>query len=94
MCYGGKDLARAFRTVRQLLGPFPDMRLMVSGGVNASNVAEYASLGVTGICLGSAYLGALLTGKGKKVLVKEMQQFVKLVARAQATKNTIRKRGK
>jgi 2-dehydro-3-deoxyphosphogluconate aldolase/(4S)-4-hydroxy-2-oxoglutarate aldolase len=88
------DLAGGPYFIRQMQGPFPEVRFMVSGGVNLKNVQEYVRVGVTGICLGSAYLGALLTGKGKKVLVKEMQQFVKLVARAQATKNTIRKRGK
>jgi len=75
-------------------GPFPDVRFMVSGGVNLKNVSEYVHAGVLGICLGSAYLGGLLAGKGKKQFVKEMQQFVKLVAKAQATKPAARKRKK
>ena len=64
---------------------------MVSGGVNLKNVAEYVEVGVTGICLGSAYLGNLLVEKGKKQFVKEMQQFVKLVAKAQEKKSAIEK---
>jgi len=50
--------------------------------------------GVTGICLGSAYLGGLLSGKGRKPFIKEMQQFVKLVTQAQSNKATPRKRAK
>jgi 2-keto-3-deoxy-6-phosphogluconate aldolase len=75
-------------------GPFPDVRFMVSGGVNLKNVQDYVQAGVTGICLGSAYLGGLLAAKGKKLFVKEMQQFLKLVAQAQSKKTPTRKRGK
>jgi hypothetical protein len=56
------------------------------------NVAEYVEVGVTGICLGSAYLGNLLAGKSKKEFVKEMQRFVKSVATAQEKKTPSRKR--
>lgn len=88
------DLVGGPYFIRQMNGPFPDARFMVSGGVNLRNVQEYVRVGVTGICLGSAYLGALLAGKGKKAFVKEMQQFVKRVAQAQGKKTTTRKRGK
>jgi 2-keto-3-deoxy-6-phosphogluconate aldolase len=56
---------------------------MVSGGVTFKNVAEYVALGVTGICLGSAYLDNLLAERGKKIFVKEMQRFANAVAKAQ-----------
>lgn len=78
------DLAGGPYFIRQMQGPFPEARFMVSGGVSLKNVAEYVQAGVTGICLGSAYLEALLATKGTKTFVKEMQQFVKLVAKAQA----------
>jgi len=45
-------------------------------------------VGVTGICLGSAYLGNLLAEKGKKGFGKEMQKFVDLVAKTQSKKPT------
>ena len=77
--------------IRQMQGPFPEARFMVSGGVSLKNVAEYVNAGVTGICLGSAYLGGLLAEKGKKSFVKEMQQFVKRVAKARQEKSTARK---
>jgi 2-dehydro-3-deoxyphosphogluconate aldolase/(4S)-4-hydroxy-2-oxoglutarate aldolase len=88
------DLAGGPYFIRQMQGPFPDVRFMVSGGVNLKNVQDYVQAGVTGICLGSAYLGALLTAKGKKPFVREMQKFVKLVAQAQSKKFPARKRSK
>jgi 2-dehydro-3-deoxyphosphogluconate aldolase / (4S)-4-hydroxy-2-oxoglutarate aldolase len=88
------DLAGGPYFIRQMQGPFPDVRFMVSGGVNLKNVQDYVQAGVTGICLGSAYLGSLLAKNGKKSFMKEMQQFVKLVALAQSKKSTARKGGK
>ena len=80
------DLVGGPYFIRQMQGPFPDVRFMVSGGVSLKNVTEYVQAGVIGICLGSAYLGNLLVAKGKKQFVKEMEKFVKLVAQAQRKK--------
>jgi 2-dehydro-3-deoxyphosphogluconate aldolase/(4S)-4-hydroxy-2-oxoglutarate aldolase len=80
------DLAGGPHFIRQMQGPFPEVRFMVSGGVSLKNLADYVHVGVTGICLGSAYLGNLLVEEGKKRFVKEMQQFVNLVAKAQKKK--------
>jgi len=77
------DLVGGPYFIRQMQGPFPEVRFMVSGGVSLKNVTEYVEVGVTGICLGSAYLGNLLAEKGKQRFIKEMQQFVRLVAKAQ-----------
>jgi len=85
------DLAGGPYFIRQMQGPFPEARFMVSGGVNLKNVTEYVKIGVTGICLGSAYLGTLLA-KGKKPFVREIQQFVKLVATARAQKLPTKKK--
>jgi 2-dehydro-3-deoxyphosphogluconate aldolase/(4S)-4-hydroxy-2-oxoglutarate aldolase len=76
------DLVGGPSFIRQVQAPFPDVRFMVSGGVSLTNVSEYVQAGVTGICLGSAYLGNLLAEKGKKRFVMEMQKFVRLVAEA------------
>ena len=83
----GADLVKIFpadcaggpRFVRQILGPFPDARLMVSGGVDESNVKEYAALGVTGICIGSAKLRDSLAKSGRNGLAKYVRNFVELV---------------
>jgi 2-dehydro-3-deoxyphosphogluconate aldolase / (4S)-4-hydroxy-2-oxoglutarate aldolase len=82
------DLAGGPYFIRQMQGPFPEVRFMVSGGVSLKNLSEYVQVGVTGICLGSAYLENLLTKGGKKRFIKELQQFVQLVAKAQRPKAT------
>lgn len=86
------DLLGGADFIRQMHGPFPDVRFMVSGGVSLKNVADYVAAGVTGICLGSAYLGALFESKGKKAFAEEMRRFVKRVARAQAKGKAARKK--
>jgi 2-dehydro-3-deoxyphosphogluconate aldolase / (4S)-4-hydroxy-2-oxoglutarate aldolase len=74
---GGPDF------VHQMSGPFPNIRFMVSGGVSLTNIKDYVRAGVTGICLGSAYLTSTLAQKGHAGLVGELQQFVNLVDAAQ-----------
>jgi 2-dehydro-3-deoxyphosphogluconate aldolase/(4S)-4-hydroxy-2-oxoglutarate aldolase len=78
------DLLGGVEFIRQLQGPFPDIRFMVSGGVNRNNVREYVQAGVTGICLSSAHLAQLLAGQGTDGLVREIKQFVTWVAEARA----------
>lgn len=72
--------------IRQMQGPFPEVRFMVSGGVSLDNVIEYVNAGVTGICLGSAYLGRLLAERGETRFVGEVRQFVERVAAARQEK--------
>ena len=72
--------------IRQMAGPFPEVRFMVSGGVSMANIQEYVQAGVTGICLGSAYLASTLAEKGHGGLVNELQRFVKLVEEARFAK--------
>ncbi|HEY7321251.1 MAG TPA: bifunctional 4-hydroxy-2-oxoglutarate aldolase/2-dehydro-3-deoxy-phosphogluconate aldolase [Candidatus Binatia bacterium] len=87
----GADLVKIFPAdllggpyfIRQMQGPFPDVRFMVSGGVNLGNVQEYVQIGVVGICLGSAYLDSLLAGKGSAGFIKEIKKFIKRVEEAQ-----------
>src|SRR4029453_6415182 len=91
-CRMGADLVKIFPAdlvggpyfIKQMQGPFPDVRFMVSGGVSLANVQEYVQIGVTGICLGSAYLSSLLADKGNAGFVKEIKEFIKRVEEAQA----------
>ena len=77
------DLAGGPDFIRQMAGPFPDIRFMVSGGVSLENLSDYLRLGVTGICLGSAYLGSLFA-RGRSAFAEEIGKFTRLVADAQA----------
>jgi len=70
--------------IRQMAGPFPEVHFMVSGGASLTNVKEYVQAGVTGICLGSAYLSNFLSQKGSDGLATEVKRFVQCVAEAQA----------
>jgi 2-dehydro-3-deoxyphosphogluconate aldolase / (4S)-4-hydroxy-2-oxoglutarate aldolase len=83
---GGPDF------IKQMQGPFPEVRYIVSGGVNLANVQEYVRAGVTGICLGSAYLGALLSEQGEKKFINEMVKFTKLVGDVQKAQSSARKK--
>src|SRR6266508_3323838 len=85
------DLVGGPYFIRQMQGPFPDVRFMVSGGVSLKHVGECFQSRVARICLGSAYLSNWLGENGKKRFVVEMQQFVKLVTKAQAKKLTSKK---
>ncbi len=86
----GADLVKIFPAdcvggpyfVRQMLGPLPDVRFMVSGGVSQDNVAEYVKLGVVGVVLGSASLDQQLSKGGHDGLVRYVRSLVKLVDEA------------
>ena len=75
-CLGGPNF------VRQMLGPFPDLRSMVSGGVSQDNIKEYVELGVTGVVLGSPLLINLLSEGGHGEVVRHVRHFVKQVDEA------------
>ena len=77
-CLGGPNY------IRQMAGPFPEVRFMVSGGVSLTNVKEYVHAGVAGICLGSAFLAKALAEQGERGLVNEVKEFVKSIARAKS----------
>ena len=82
-CVGGPQF------VKQMLGPFPGARFMVSGGVDRETVSIYATLGVTGIVLGSAFLAGVLARKGHDGLVAEAKEFVELVSEALGTNHPV-----
>jgi 2-dehydro-3-deoxyphosphogluconate aldolase / (4S)-4-hydroxy-2-oxoglutarate aldolase len=88
----GADLVKIFPAdclggpyfIRQMSGPFPEIRFMVSGGVSFENVKDYVQAGVTGICLGSAYLSSLLARQGRGGFVNEIARFTKLIGEARS----------
>jgi 2-dehydro-3-deoxyphosphogluconate aldolase / (4S)-4-hydroxy-2-oxoglutarate aldolase len=81
----GADLVKIFPAdllggpyfIKQMQGPFPDVRFMVSGGVSLANVQEYVQTGVTGICLGSAYLGVCWRRRVRPALLKRSRSSSK-----------------
>ncbi|MBI6546451.1 MAG: 2-dehydro-3-deoxyphosphogluconate aldolase, partial [Cyanobacteria bacterium NC_groundwater_1444_Ag_S-0.65um_54_12] len=49
--------------LRDLLAPFPDLRLLVSGGVDAANYREYLAAGAQLVALGSTLTPPALVAK-------------------------------
>jgi 2-dehydro-3-deoxyphosphogluconate aldolase/(4S)-4-hydroxy-2-oxoglutarate aldolase len=68
----GADMVKVFpvaslggpRYIRTLLGPFPDLPLMVSGGTTLADLAEYRMLGVQTVALADALLPPDLVNRG------------------------------
>lgn len=50
--------------VRTLREPFPDLRAVISGGVQASDFAPYIAAGAEGFCLGSAVIDREAAARG------------------------------
>ncbi|MEV6171459.1 bifunctional 4-hydroxy-2-oxoglutarate aldolase/2-dehydro-3-deoxy-phosphogluconate aldolase [Streptomyces sp. NPDC051954] len=58
--------ARAFgpRYLRDLAGPFPDVPLVASGGVNADNAAGFLTAGARAVCAGSEVVPPAVVAAG------------------------------
>lgn len=58
--------ARAFgpRHFRDLAGPFPDVPLVASGGVNADNAAGFLAAGARAVCAGSEVVPPAVVAAG------------------------------
>jgi 2-dehydro-3-deoxyphosphogluconate aldolase / (4S)-4-hydroxy-2-oxoglutarate aldolase len=71
--------------VKALKGPFPNIPLMPTGGVSASNVGEWFKAGVFGVGAGSELCPPNLAKEGKfDEIIKIARQFVKAVEEAKA----------
>ncbi|WP_369030076.1 bifunctional 4-hydroxy-2-oxoglutarate aldolase/2-dehydro-3-deoxy-phosphogluconate aldolase [Streptomyces adonidis] len=58
--------ARAFgpRHFRDLAGPFPDVPLVASGGINAANAADFLTAGAHAVCAGSEVVPPAVVAAG------------------------------
>jgi 2-dehydro-3-deoxyphosphogluconate aldolase/(4S)-4-hydroxy-2-oxoglutarate aldolase len=50
--------------VKLMREPFPDIPLVVSGGIKDTEVAAYLSAGCRGVCLGGALIDREAAGRG------------------------------
>lgn len=62
--------------VSQLRGPFPDVRLMPSGGVRIEDVPAWLRAGVTAVSLGSPLLGDALEGGSMTALAERTKRLL------------------
>lgn len=67
----GADLIKLFparlggpQYVRDLLAPFPDLRLMPTGGVSAENAASYLKAGAAAVAIGGSLVPAQAVAAG------------------------------
>jgi 2-dehydro-3-deoxyphosphogluconate aldolase/(4S)-4-hydroxy-2-oxoglutarate aldolase len=71
--------------VKALKGPFPDLRIMPTGGVSIENVAEWFSAGVFAVGAGSELCPTQLVTEGRfDEIVTRAQRFVSAVQDARA----------
>jgi len=50
--------------LRQLRGPFPELRALASGGVGPADVSAYRAAGAIGVCIGGALVDAKAASVG------------------------------
>ena len=81
----GADMVKVFPVnvfgpsyVKNIHGPMPQIPLMVTGGVNLDNIAEYVKSGASGIGLGSNLVDAkkLNTEADYQALVEQAKRYV------------------
>lgn len=85
----GADLIKIFPAhslggpayIKALRGPFPDLPLVPTGGVDLENVAEFMRAGATAVGVGSELVSREALAKGDyETIGKRAEQFVKTVA--------------
>ncbi|WP_117213584.1 bifunctional 4-hydroxy-2-oxoglutarate aldolase/2-dehydro-3-deoxy-phosphogluconate aldolase [Allorhizocola rhizosphaerae] len=71
------------RYVREILAPMPDIPLIPTGGVNLSNLADYAAAGAVGVGVGSALADpTLVEARDWASLRQRARAFVQAAATA------------
>jgi 2-dehydro-3-deoxyphosphogluconate aldolase / (4S)-4-hydroxy-2-oxoglutarate aldolase len=85
----GADVVKVFpatsvgpKYFRDLKGPFPNIRLMPTGGVDAGNAADFIKNGACAVAVGTALLDPVLIGKNDwATLEKNARALVESLAR-------------
>ncbi len=81
----GADMVKVFpcgamggpQYIRQLLGPFDDLKLAAVGGVNLENLADYFAAGVAAVGVSSALFGQqALVEKNLSLLTDNVKHFI------------------
>jgi 2-dehydro-3-deoxyphosphogluconate aldolase/(4S)-4-hydroxy-2-oxoglutarate aldolase len=81
----GADMVKVFpcsamggpQYIRQLLGPFDDLKLAAVGGVNSKNLADYFAAGATAVGVSTALFGKqALAEKNLSMLTDNVKHFI------------------
>lgn len=81
----GADIIKVFparslgtRFLKDVAGPFPDIKLMPTGGVTIENVGEWISAGAVGVGIGSELLDKTAIAEGRyEILTERAKTLVK-----------------
>lgn len=67
--------------VKSLLGPFPDVSFVPTGGVSVENIDEWFAAGVSAVGVGSALAPSTLEGCDRSEVVARANEFVRVVSK-------------
>jgi 2-dehydro-3-deoxyphosphogluconate aldolase/(4S)-4-hydroxy-2-oxoglutarate aldolase len=93
----GADLIKVFPCnavggptyIKSLKGPFPEIPLIPTGGVNLETAADFISAGSAALGVGSELVPASALGSGKPAVITELaMQFLEIVREARGLKAT------
>jgi 2-dehydro-3-deoxyphosphogluconate aldolase/(4S)-4-hydroxy-2-oxoglutarate aldolase len=71
--------------LKALKGPLPDVKMLPTGGVNASTVQEYLAAGAAALGIGSELVDASALAAGKlELITTRAKELVDAVAAARA----------
>lgn len=85
----GADMVKIFpcsalggpKYIRALRGPLPEVKLMATGGVNVTTLADYLAAGASALGVGAELVDpALLAAGGDSVITERARDLVKAVA--------------
>jgi 2-dehydro-3-deoxyphosphogluconate aldolase/(4S)-4-hydroxy-2-oxoglutarate aldolase len=68
--------------IGQLLGPFPDLRVIPSGGVGIEDAAEWINAGAVAVSLGGPLVGDAFTGGDIGALTERARRLTTIVSEA------------
>ena|SRR5450631_1147415 len=94
---GGADLVKIFpcgqvggaKYIKALKGPFPQIPLVPTGGVNLNTAAEFIEAGAAALGIGGELVEARALKSGKpEAIVENARQFLAVVQRARARMTT------
>lgn len=74
--------------IGQLRGPFPQMRIIPSGGIGIDDAADWIAAGALAVSLGRPLLGDAFSGGDLAALTARAQQLTSLVAEAVNVRGT------
>jgi 2-dehydro-3-deoxyphosphogluconate aldolase/(4S)-4-hydroxy-2-oxoglutarate aldolase len=71
--------AQAMEYIRAIKGPFPDIRLLPTGGVHLGNCIDFLKAGADGLGIGSSLFNTVIMNKGHNKLKEHCSAFAERI---------------